>query len=146
MLLFKKRPTNDTMPRDLSLEKKTDVLDSMAPLTREPEGGAPPVTSFGFADGLEHGAQGKYHLAMLDEEEDEDRARRRNELNVFPESLNVGYLEQIAALEYAAFPEEEACTREKVIDGSLTFSPLPVATAARSANLFKVYIPPDRRS
>jgi hypothetical protein len=79
------------MPRDLESEKTT--LDTMPALTKEPEGGAPPVTE----DGQLLKAESK-----------------RDQLHPYVQTLNMTDLESCVSLENATFPPHQAATRDKV--------------------------------
>jgi hypothetical protein len=83
------------MPRDLESEKAT--ISSMAPLTKEPEHGAPPAS----------GQDNSNTDASVQES-------TLNKLHPYVQVLNLNDLESVVNLENSTFPRHEACSREKV--------------------------------
>lgn len=99
------------MPRDLQLENQK-TREGMAPLTKEPVTFSPEAIT---PDALDR--------EPVDREDDlhEDRLMRdmrkgckRDELHPFVTALSPRDVENCLRLEEAAFPAEEAATREKV--------------------------------
>lgn len=82
------------MPQDL--ESKMATMSLMAPLTKEPEHGAPPASD-----------------QQTDKTKPTVQESMLNQLHPYVQVLNLNDLDSIVNLENATFPRHEACSREK---------------------------------
>lgn len=80
----------------------------MAPLTKEPDTGAPPIT--GYNNLVQDKNTDPGDKLMRDMQQDD----KRNELHPFVQTLTLSNLDSCVQLENATFPPNEAASKEKV--------------------------------
>jgi hypothetical protein len=93
------------MPRDLGLDEKDKEKEKSVPLTESPNS-----TEF-ETHSSEEQQEGRF---VLQRRTLQDRANTSQNLHPYTRPLTISDLESCVALEEAAFPEHERCSREKV--------------------------------
>lgn len=84
-----------------------DTLNGMAPLTKEPDTSAPPVTGY---DNLVKDEDNDPGDKLVRDMRQDDK---RNELHPFVQTLTLSNLDSCVQLENATFPPNEAASKEK---------------------------------
>jgi len=107
------------MPRDLGLEGKEKENEKSVPLTESPNS-----TEFEI-NSSEEQQDGRF---ILQRRTLQDRANTSQNLHPYTRPLTISDLESCIALEDAAFPENERCSREKVSSECLFFFKLSVTS------------------